>query len=413
MKKIIENKYFKLGFTIFCIIAACILFFFLIFKINIVVASIANTVKLFSPFIVGFVFAYLLNPIVKFFERKLLTPLFKNSKLKNELQHKLIKNLSIGITCVIVIVSMIIFFNFIIPELLNSLEVLITNIPLYLEQIKNYLLDGLKNHQDLESMVLDNYEDINLYFTEAINQRFLPQLEQWVVMFSNGIFGAVKVLYNVFLGFIISIYFLSGKDTFKAQIKKILYSILPIKKVNNIIDNVRHTDQIFGGFVIGKLLDCLTVGLITFVFLAILGYPYALLIGVMVGVTNVIPYFGPFIGGIPSVLLILLQAPEKFWILIIFLIALQQIDSYFIDPKFSGKKTGIKSFWVLFAILVFGSAFGVIGMIIGVPIFALIYGYINNKVNISLVKKDLPIETNKYKNLNRINSENNKIVNNK
>lgn len=413
MKKIIENKYFKLGFTIFCIIAACILFFFLIFKINIVVDSIANTVKLFSPFIVGFVFAYLLNPIVKFFERKLLTPLFKNSKLKNELQHKLIKNLSIGITCVIVIVSMIIFFNFIIPELLNSLEVLITNIPLYLEQIKNYLLDGLKNHQDLESMVLDNYEDINLYFTEAINQRFLPQLEQWVVMFSNGIFGAVKVLYNVFLGFIISIYFLSGKDTFKAQIKKILYSILPIKKVNNIIDNVRHTDQIFGGFVIGKLLDCLTVGLITFVFLAILGYPYALLIGVMVGVTNVIPYFGPFIGGIPSVLLILLQAPEKFWILIIFLIALQQIDSYFIDPKFSGKKTGIKSFWVLFAILVFGSAFGVIGMIIGVPIFALIYGYINNKVNISLVKKDLPIETNKYKNLNRINSENNKIVNNK
>ena len=217
----------------------------------------------------------------------------------------------------------------------------------------------------------------------------------------------------MFLGFIISIYFLSGKDTFKAQIKKILYSILPIKKVNNIIDNVRHTDQIFGGFVIGKLLDCLTVGLITFVFLAILGYPYALLIGVMVGVTNVIPYFGPFIGGIPSVLLILLQAPEKFWILIIFLIALQQIDSYFIDPKFSGKKTGIKSFWVLFAILVFGSAFGVIGMIIGVPIFALIYGYINNKVNISLVKKDLPIETNKYKNLNRINSENNKIVNNK
>ena len=195
--------------------------------------------------------------------------------------------------------------------------------------------------------------------------------------------------------------------------KKIIYSIFNVKTANRIIEYTRHTDDIFGNFLVGKLLDGLTIGVITFIFLSFLGFKeYAILIGVTVGITNMIPYFGPYIGTIPSALLILMDevtgGVKMCFVFIIFIIALQQIDSYVIEPKLCGSKTGLKSFWVLASILFFGNAFGIIGLLLGVPVFALIYGYIDERVASKLVEKDLPSNTSDYLDLDRINSKTNK-----
>lgn len=403
MKKLKENKYFNIGLTIFLIIAACIIFFFLIFKLKLIIDSISWIIKLFIPFIIGFVFAYLLNPIVDFFQNKLFLNSIKKIKLKDDKKLKISRYSSIFLTFIIVIIILVLSFDFIIPELLKSLEILIVNIPIYLEQIKNYLLGLIDNHKDLENIILNNYDAINSSLVNTINNNFLPKIEEWVVLFSNGLVGLIKVLYNTVLGFIISIYFLLDKENFQAQLKKVLYALFSVKKANSIIDSARYTDKIFGGFIMSKLMICLILALVTFIFLTIFNFPYAIIIALLVGITNIIPYFGPFIGGIPSALIILLQDPSKFWLLIIYLVAIQQIEGYYLEPKIMGMKTGIKSFWVLFAIIIFGGAFGLVGMIIGVPIFAIIYAYMGKKLNKILNKKKLPVETEKYVNIDKLN----------
>lgn len=403
MKKLKENKYFNIGLTIFLIIAACIIFFFLIFKLKLIIDSISWIIKLFIPFIIGFVFAYLLNPIVDFFQNKLLLNSIKKIKLKDDKKLKISRYSSIFLTFIIVIIILVLSFDFIIPELLKSLEILIVNIPIYLEQIKNYLLGLIDNHKDLENIILNNYDAISTSLVNTINNNFLPKIEEWVVLFSNGLVGLIKVLYNTVLGFIISIYFLLDKENFQAQLKKVLYALFSVKKANSIIDSARYTDKIFGGFIMSKLMICLILALVTFIFLTIFNFPYAIIIALLVGITNIIPYFGPFIGGIPSALIILLQDPSKFWLLIIYLVAIQQIEGYYLEPKIMGMKTGIKSFWVLFAIIIFGGAFGLVGMIIGVPIFAIIYAYMGKKLNKILNKKKLPVETEKYVNIDKLN----------
>ncbi|MFA7120442.1 MAG: AI-2E family transporter, partial [Bacilli bacterium] len=334
---------------------------------------------------------------------KLFLNSIKKINLKDAKKLKISRYSSIFLTFIIVIIILVLSFDFIIPELLKSLEILIVNIPIYLEQIKNYLLGLIDNHKDLENIILNNYDAISTSLVNTINNNFLPKIEEWVVLFSNGLFGLIKVLYNTVLGFIISIYFLLDKENFQAQLKKVLYALFSVKKANSIIDSARYTDKIFGGFIMSKLTICLILALVTFIFLTIFNFPYAIIIALLVGITNIIPYFGPFIGGIPSALIILLQDPSKFWLLIIYLVAIQQIEGYYLEPKIMGMKTGIKSFWVLFAIIIFGGAFGLVGMIIGVPIFAIIYAYMGKKLNKILNKKKLPVETEKYVNIDKLN----------
>ena len=217
-------------------------------------------------------------------------------------------------------------------------------------------------------------------------------------------------VFNILLGFVIAIYFLADKDNFIGGFKKIIYTIFPIKVSNRIMENARHTDDIFGNFIVVRLLDGLVIGIITFVFLAVFGYPYALLIAVLVGITNTIPYFGPWFGGIPAVLLVLMDDPTKALIFGIFIVVLQQIDGNVIGPKLCGSRIGLKSFWVLASILFFGGLFGVIGMLIGVPLFALIYGYLDHQITLSLKRRELPTKNVDYLNLDRINCKTKKTV---
>lgn len=403
--KIKNNKYYQIGLTAFLVILACLFSGYLIFNLDKIFEVIGNIISLLVPFIIGFVFAYLLNPVVDFFKEKVYVKFIKNKKT--------ISNLSILTTCVIFLGLIGILFNSIIPALLSSVESLAKNIPSYVMDIKEYLI-AKTDSSEIANMINANYATIN----ESINKMLsdlLPKVEDMISILSTGIFGAIKVIFDLIMGFVISIYFLSDKENFIAGIKKILFSIFSVKFVNRIMDYARHTNEIFNAFIIGKLLDALTIGFITTMFLTIAGFKeYALLIGVTVGLTNMIPYFGPYIGTIPSALLILMDevsgGPKMCLIFIIFIIALQQIDSYVIEPKLCGSKTGLKSFWVLASILFFGNAFGIIGLLLGVPVFALIYGFLDNKITERLEENELPYKTEDYVNLERINSKTKKIV---
>ena len=387
------------------VILACLFSAYLIFNIDKIFGVIGNIISLLVPFIIGFVFAYLLNPIVDFFKEKVYVRFIKNKKT--------ISNLSILTTCVIFIGLIAILFNSIIPALLSSVETLAKNIPSYVMDIKEYLITKTDS-SEIANMINANYATINESLNKMLSD-LLPRVEDMIGILSTGIFGAIRIIFDLIMGFVISIYFLSDKENFIAGIKKILFSIFSVKFVNKIIDYARHTNEIFNAFIIGKLLDALTIGFITTMFLTIAGFKeYALLIGVTVGITNMIPYFGPYIGTIPSALLILMDevsgGPKMCLIFIIFIIALQQIDSYVIEPRLCGSKTGLKSFWVLASILFFGNAFGIIGLLLGVPVFALIYGFLDNKITERLEENELPYKTEDYVNLDRINSKTKKIV---
>ncbi len=402
MKNLKEEKYFKLGVTIFLIIAALILFIFMLLNIKELYEVFMVLFKLFTPFMLGFIFAYLLNPAVKLFQRKIFDKLYSKTKLNEEKQKKISRFSSVTLVVLLVISFFILTLSFIIPELLKSIELLIINMPAYLEQTKTYLLNIIENNESLKTIVLNNYEKITKYLLNTANNLVMPKIDEWVMIFSSGIFVAIKTGFNLVMGFVISIYFLYDKENFKAQLKKVMYAFFDKKKVNKIIDEFNNANKVFGGFITSKLTVCLLLATMTFTFLTLFKVPYALLIGLLVGITDIIPYFGPFIGAIPSALIILLQAPDKFWLVVIFLIAIQQVEIYLIEPKLYGMKTGIKSFWVLFAIVVFGGAFGLIGMIAGVPLFAIIYGYASQVLAKKLKTKKLPTKTEDYKEIEKL-----------
>lgn len=404
-EKIKSNKIYQIAIAACTVILVCILFSYIIFNLDKIVNLINIIITLFSPFIIGFVFAYLLNPLVKLFKEKVYNKLFENKKTINIL--------SLVTTCILFLGALAILFNSIIPALLNSIQTLAVNAPEYIKDVKDFLI-AKTDSSGLADAINANYSTINNSLNKIINN-FMPKVEDMITILSTGLFGFIKVLFNILMGFVISVYYLADKENFIAGIKKTIYSILPTRKANKLIDYARHTNEIFGNFLIGKMLDGLTIGFITFIFLTILGFKeYSILIGVTIGITNMIPYFGPYIGTIPSALLILMDevsgGMKICLIFIIFIIALQQIDSYIIEPQLCGSKTGLKSFWVLASILFFGNAFGIVGLLLGVPVFALIYGYIDNEITIRLKNKELPTTTSDYIGIDRINSKTKKPI---
>ena len=200
----------------------------------------------------------------------------------------------------------------------------------------------------------------------------------------------------------ISIYVLFSKETFAGQGKKITFALFNTKTANQIIKDTRFISDTFIGFISGKIIDSIIIGFICFAGTSILKMPYALLISVIVGVTNVIPFFGPYLGAIPSTILILMVNPVKCIYFILFILVLQQLDGNFIGPKILGQSTGLSGFWVIFSITIFGGIMGVPGMIIGVPFFAVLYAMIKRLTNRLLLKRGLPSETNKYMNVDYI-----------
>lgn len=340
------------------------------------------------PFTFGLIFAYLLNGPLMFFEKNL--SFVKKSALK--------RVLSIILTWIATIAVLGTFFYIVMPDVTESINVLINNIPYYLSSLQT-LVRSLVESYEIEASFVDAFLEFKIspeVLTNLIKkygEELLPQLAN-IANISVQIGG---VVFDVVIAIIISIYIMFSKETLIAQLKKGLYAILKVETTTKLIRIARESHRIFSGFINGKLLDSLIIGILCFFGMSFIGLDFATLISFIVGCTNVIPFFGPFLGAIPSVMILLIVDPWQALWFAIFVFVLQQLDGNVIGPKILGDSTGLPALWVMFAILVGGGIFGVIGMFIGVPVFAVIYKFTKEYLENRLSEKELPRETESYK----------------
>lgn len=407
MKNTFENKYVAWGVTIFSVFAALILLFFAIYRWDYIFGFISTLFTILMPFIYGLAIAYLMNPVVKFFENKVFVKLIKKFSKKKKDRKRLARVLSLCTSTIIFFGVLITSVSFLIPEILKSIEMLVLNINTYLTNSKELLIDLFGGTSAIKDFINENYGEFSEFMNKSFNEGIFDNMMETL---GNSIFGTLKFLYNLIIGYIIAIYILVDKEKFKAQSKKLLYTLFDYDRINIILENTRYTDKVFGGFFAGKLLDSLIIGIICFICMIIMGMPYSLIVSVIVGVTNVIPYFGPFIGAIPSAFLIFLVDPGKCLMFIIFIFILQQIDGNIIGPKILGSKTGLSSFWVLFSLLIFGGLFGMVGMLLGVPLFSILYSFINGVLKRRLKEKKLPENSKDYEKLLYIDEKTGELI---
>ena len=300
----------------------------------------------------------------------------------------------------------------IIPQVWESIKGIINSIPSYAVVVSGWIEEIFASNSNIEAAVLEYYNqgvEKLISWTQSATG-LLANIERFLAGIYTGIMNIINLLKNLLIGIIVMVYLLNIKDTLCAQGKKVIYGLFPIHGANQIIEKFRFVHSVFGGFIIGKLVDSLLIGILTFVWLSILKMPYTLLISVIIGVTNVIPFFGPFIGAIPSAILLLLVSPKQCVWFLISILVIQQFDGNILGPKILGNSTGLSSFWVLFSILFFGGLMGPIGMIVGVPLFAVIYRLISEFISKRLAGKQLSTDTRDYGELDYIEEERKRYI---
>lgn len=406
MKFKINKKYVAIGIVAFLVIICAISFFLLLFRLEDFKELNGKFMDVLRPVIMGIIIAYLLSPLVNFFERKALYPLalIKKDTISEKLKG-LFRVISIILSIILISVLVTVFIKSIIPELSQSIKKIAEMFPTYVESLQTWLNGLVIDNAAIVKWGADIFNSNALDVYSYLNNTIVPKAQELVMNLSSGVISAIVGIWNFLLGAIISIYLLFKKELFAAQSKKIIYSFFSIEKSNSIIKDARFISDTFIGFIVGKIIDSLIIGVLAFIGLSILKIPYTVLISVIIGVTNIIPFFGPFIGAIPSAILVLMVDPLKCLYLVIFIFILQQLDGNVIGPKILGESTGISGFWVIFAITLFGGIWGVAGMIVGIPIVAVIYAMSKRVVERRLKMRELPVESWDYAPIKRIEED--------
>ncbi|HAO69358.1 MAG TPA: AI-2E family transporter [Ruminococcaceae bacterium] len=352
-------------------------------------AAFRRMIGILLPVIYGFSIAFVLNPVECFFEKK-VWPRVSRGKLSAKWN----RGIAVFSTYVVAILVIAVFLSVVIPQVTSSIAGIVSNLSAYFNGVTGWL-NSLSNMLPKEEIFQETLEKIN-ESAQTILEAFYSWLSALLPMALNATKNLTTGLTNLVLGIIISIYFLFGKERFFAQLKKVLYALFPQDFVKRLIDVTHTSNRIFSGFISGKLLDSLIIGILCFVGMSLFRMPMAMLVSVIVGVTNVIPYFGPFIGAIPSALIVFLVDPIKALWFVLFVIFLQQFDGNILGPRILGDSIGLPAFWVIFAILLFGGYFGVFGMFVGVPAFAVIYSVLKIWMEGRLSRKNMPTDTKSY-----------------
>lgn len=390
----------------FLTIGAALLLYFFLLRFSKFTNILKLCIKALSPFITGFVFAFIMNPLVKFMEQYFVKLFCKKAKTDEDMEkgRGRARKISIFLTLLIVIAAIALLIGSVIPEFFESIKTLVTNLPDY----ANSLLDSIKNflsrNQKISDIVTPHLEKLTTY-TENFLENYLGTITgtgaKWV---AAGVSVAFSIVYNLFIGIIVAVYMLGKKEYYIGMIKKAVFALFPKKGAKTTVEVFHQANFVFSSAILGKMLDSVIIGLICFVGTSILGIAfsaineYKILVSVIVGVTNVIPFFGPYIGGIPSVVLIMCLNPVHGLIFGAFLIVLQQFDCNFLDPRIVGQKVGLRPIFVLLACTFLGSLFGIIGMMIATPTFAMIYSLLKTGLEARLEKNNLPTDTWAYAN---------------
>ena len=364
-------------------ISLSIIFFFLIYRFDGFGDAISTLTGILMPFIYGAVIAYLLKPVCNTIEG--LLHRFIPEKMKG-----LINALSVTFTILFGLLLVYALFMMIVPQLITSVTTL------YYTAQRNFAkfvqwanhVEFFEQNTQIMDLLNSAYDTVSTSIDTLVKTKLLPSMQNILSGAALGVLNVVVVLKNLIIGIIVAVYMLASRKRFVQQGKMVLYSVVKPQWASLITEEVKYADRMFGGFINGKILDSAIIGLLCYIGCLIFKFPSALLVSVIIGVTNVIPFFGPFIGAIPATLLILIQNPIKALWFVLFVLVLQQVDGNIIGPKILGNTTGLSSFWVLFAILLFGGLWGFVGMIIGVPLFAVIYDVIKKLVFHGLNRND-------------------------
>ena len=356
-------------------ISLSIVFFFFIYRFKGFGDAVATLTSILMPFIYGGVIAYLLKPVCNTAENFL-------RRLFPEKLHGLANGLAVAVTILFGLLLVYALLMMIIPQLITSVTTLYytgrANMGKFVTWFNH--LQFVADNQTLMEYVNKAYAAISVDLDSWIKNTLMPSMQNIISGVGIGVLNVVTVFKNLIIGIIVAVYLLAARRKFVRQARLILYSIAKPRWADAIVTEVQYADKMFCGFINGKILDSAIIGLLCYLVCIIVKFPSALLVSVIIGVTNVIPFFGPFIGAVPATLLILIQNPIKALWFVLFILILQQLDGNIIGPKILGNTTGLSSFWVLFAILLFGGLWGFVGMIIGVPLFAVIYDVIKKLV---------------------------------
>ena len=399
-----DKKYLYWGVTAFLVIACAILFYMALRYLPALGAGMKALSKILSPFIWGLVITYLLSPMMKVFEKKLFKPftswLYKKNKKSDG--SGMSRALAVVLSEIILLAILGALVYLILPQLYSSLETIVANSSTYINQVSAWLQRVLEDFPEIEQYAMDAFASVNNSLVAWIQSSVLPELGSLVTSVSAGLYYLVTGVYNLIIGIIVSIYIMGDLEGFGASAKRLLYCIFSVEAAQKIRRGLAFTDKTFVGFINGKLLDSAIIGLICYIGCAIMDMPYALLVSTIVGVTNVVPFFGPFIGAVPSALIILMVNPMKCLFFLIFVLILQQVDGNIIGPKILGTSIGINGFWVMFAIILGAGLFGFWGMLLGVPVFVVIHALVGIVIERKLKRSDLPWETADYKEIDHI-----------
>lgn len=382
-----NKRYTTIAVYSFVVIACSIILYMFISNASEFSSKISGIISTLRPFIIGAAIAYLLNFMLKFYEN-LLAKWDKFDKQSKKVK----RSVGLILTYISASIMLYLFLQFVLPQLLDSILGLANSIPQYVKELTN-ITNELIGKADLDPQFIDvlmkQWNDlINTVITIITNM--VPVIGNWILELSSSLF-------SIFIGIIVSIYMLIDKEKLLALCRKIVFAFSPNERAKFILRIARISNDTFGKFLVGKIIDSLIIGVLTFLILSICKMPYTLLISVIIGITNIIPFFGPFFGAIPSVIIVLFVSPTKALWLVLIVFVIQQIDGNIIGPKILGDTIGISAFWILFSLLIFSKLLGFVGMIVGVPIFAVVYSLIKETVELRLKDKGLPTSTEEYK----------------
>ena len=392
------EKYWYAGVTGFCVIAAAVIVY-TIFNILSGLGSVLSAVNsALLPVYIGVIVAYLLSPLVNKMDQYVFIPLWQKVYKEKKTKAKGVAR-GCSVFTVLVLTLFVIFglLMLVVPEITNSVSSLIRNLPGYYKNVIDWGNHMFRSNPKFAEYYTQFSGVLYEKLLAWLQNDLLPNSNKLLTILTDGVVNAASVLMNVFIGLIVSIYLMGSKENFCAQLKKLMYAFLPTKRVKRALGVLGETHTIFAKFISGKIIDSLVVGILTFIIMNIAGIPYTVLISVLIGVTNIIPFFGQYIGIVPSAVLVFIASPSKGILFLVLIIILMQFDGNVLGPKILGDSIGLGSFWILFSILFFGSLFGLLGMICAVPVFAVIYRITKRWCALRLAKKDMPTETSCYR----------------
>ena len=402
LKERFQSHYAKMGLTIFISGAALIVLYEVIIHFDSVQEGWSSFTTILFPFIFGLVMAYLLCPVYNAVVRRMYR--IASSRFKNRKSAFRLARVMGTLVSLFVLFGVVGgLFAMVLPETIRSVVGLVQEAP----DKFNELIQWVENTFTAERFpelagtaeaVISRARDSFVLWTE---NEFLPRIGEYMTQISQGVIVTLRTLMNMLIGVIVCVYFLNSKELFKAQTKKLIAATMSRKHAENIQDFANFCNKTFGGFINGKLIDSLIIVTLCFILMTIFKLPYAVLVSTIVGITNVIPFFGPFIGAIPSALIICFSSPMQAVYFLLLILALQQFDGNILGPKILGGTTGLASFWVLFAILMGGGLFGFVGMVLGVPVCAVAFYYLNLYLRKRLARRNMPMDTAEYQDFNK------------